>query len=400
MRPQNLQLFSKGNPRAQEKHFTSLGEELLALDQRDSQVVPQLMRLQPHSARALSKALATCSADLTLLVLLHSYEHIVREELRMDASSVGGASTRGGYEDDEAHFAPFYAFLRDVAAGGARGLLAEQADGVWHAFVQGMAAPLPHAGRVRTRLTSGAYAMRVHLQPRSFIKSTFRRVSVWCRALCQAALHNARNSCCKINVADKRPYERRSSAECAQRPRSGGAPHARVSAAESTPRHRRGLGLHGGARRHGRRRRRAQRARAGARGVAWPAGAPARGVLCARQPRSARKQAAGQRRGAAAADGARGGRRRLVAGRGPRALPCASGAAAGTRDAGARAWRPSVLQTRHHRVLLYVFRYPRCNGATIWAGVCVPACCRLLGGETVFQALVVTSCSEAPSHAS
>lgn len=58
----------------QEKHYHSLGEELLALDRRDRHVVPQLMR-QPFNALALDKALGTCDEDLVLLVLLDSFEH-------------------------------------------------------------------------------------------------------------------------------------------------------------------------------------------------------------------------------------------------------------------------------------------------------------------------------------
>jgi hypothetical protein len=135
----------------QEKFHTSLGEELLALDQRDSQVVPQLIRLQAHSTRALSKALATCNTDLVLFVLLHSYEVILQEDIRIEVASV--ASTLGG-PDVQDLFVPLYRFVRAPAGNtDARTTLWERSDGIWNSFVQTMLAPLPHVADVCSSLS-------------------------------------------------------------------------------------------------------------------------------------------------------------------------------------------------------------------------------------------------------
>ena len=114
------------------------------------------MQLKPFSAVALSKALATCDGDLAILVLLHSYEALVLEDLRGGSSVLSAAS---GVDK----FSQFYAYLRDPPAeGGARGagrdaepaprgVLREQAYDVWHGFVLSMFAALPNVALVRCR---------------------------------------------------------------------------------------------------------------------------------------------------------------------------------------------------------------------------------------------------------
>jgi Vps16, C-terminal region len=141
-------LCSRTRGPLQERHFAALGEELLALDRRDSHVVPQLMRLQPRSPLALAKALATAQTDLILHVVLHSYEELALESLR-EGDGVGSAgATRRSAEGAAARFAPFYAFLKDPPEAPPRGLVREQAYDTWHAFVHGMVVPLPNVALV------------------------------------------------------------------------------------------------------------------------------------------------------------------------------------------------------------------------------------------------------------
>jgi hypothetical protein len=111
------------------------------------------MRLQPRSALALSKALATCNGDLVLLVLLHSYEELALDDLRCDASSVGGLA------EGPDQFAPFYAFLKDPPGGLRRGLVPEQAYDMWHSFVHGMVVPLPNVAMVRPDIVPATLAL-------------------------------------------------------------------------------------------------------------------------------------------------------------------------------------------------------------------------------------------------
>ena len=139
----------------QERHHSALGEALLALDPHDGDAVPQLMRLQPRSPLALSKALATCSTDLALHVLLHSFEELAHEGLRLDAASDAPPPVRRLERQasrDAPRFGEFYGYLRDPAAGseGPRGVVPQQAYGLWNAFVHSMAAPLPDAHAVRS----------------------------------------------------------------------------------------------------------------------------------------------------------------------------------------------------------------------------------------------------------
>lgn len=132
----------------QERHHAALGEALLALDQRDSHVVPQLMRLQQRSPLALAKALATCQSDLTLHVLLHSYEELALESLRSGGGGGGAAERRVSQAQDEGRFAPFYTYLKDSPEG-PRGIVPDQAYDIWHAFVHSMVLPLPNVKLVR-----------------------------------------------------------------------------------------------------------------------------------------------------------------------------------------------------------------------------------------------------------
>lgn len=118
-----------GNPACdvQERNYITLVEDLLALDPRDRHVVPQLMQLHAFSTLALSKALHTCAAGLTLLVLLDSFR---------DAS-------------DEAQAREFYAFLRDPDGAPPRGVLPDQAADIWQSFVLALVLPLPNVTLVR-----------------------------------------------------------------------------------------------------------------------------------------------------------------------------------------------------------------------------------------------------------
>jgi hypothetical protein len=121
----------------QEKHYHSLGEELLALDRRDRHVVPQLMR-QPFNELALEKALGTCDEDLVLLVLLHSFEHT-------------------GDTESSRHF---YKFLEDEGkeirrdkASRCRGMLPDQAADTFLSFVLPIFSPFLNVGLVRHPLS-------------------------------------------------------------------------------------------------------------------------------------------------------------------------------------------------------------------------------------------------------
>ena len=161
----------------QERHFSTLGEGLLALDRRDRSVVPQLMRLQPRSPLALSKALATCDGDLVLHVLLHSYEELALEGLRSGeggstSGRVGTNVAAGGRRSSDGgaqRFAPFYAYLRDGGGkGGApRGLVRDQAYDAWHKFVHSMVVPLPNAALVRLPTCSQRALVRPRISNRA-----------------------------------------------------------------------------------------------------------------------------------------------------------------------------------------------------------------------------------------
>jgi hypothetical protein len=124
--------------RVQEKNFSSLGEELLALDPRDRHVVPQLMRLQACSEVALSKALRTCDGDLVLLALLHSFDDCY-------------ASERSRH---------FYEFLRDSDGSEIKGMLREQAGDTWHHFVISLVVPFPNIALVRSSIISSLTMQR------------------------------------------------------------------------------------------------------------------------------------------------------------------------------------------------------------------------------------------------
>ena len=128
----------------QEKHYHSLGEELLALDRRDRHVVPQLMR-QPFNDLALDKALGTCDEDLVLLVLLHSFEHTGEAE----------SSRR------------FYKFLEDEGKEGRRekdgrrrGRLPDQTGDTFLSFVLPIFTPFLNVGLVRSA-PCGSQSLRI-----------------------------------------------------------------------------------------------------------------------------------------------------------------------------------------------------------------------------------------------
>jgi hypothetical protein len=168
----------------QEKFHTVLGEELLALDQRDSQVVPQLILLQAHSTRALTKALATCNTDLVLYVLLHSYDVIIQDDTRLDVASV--ASTLGGPDVQEL-FVPFYRFVRAPAGETDVKGLRERSDGIWNSFVQAMIAPLPHVSEVCSSANCACHCKQCNREKSTSLRVPARALTRSCANLVSAA---------------------------------------------------------------------------------------------------------------------------------------------------------------------------------------------------------------------